>query len=127
MDTSGLWSPLKLPIWWIIVFSIAILVEAINTIIIYRLLHPMDLAINSHIEILSVIVRIKMFYRNMELVIAIIIVPLLIWLSFTPPFVDSWRMFYVWVITLLAFGGELFWYCSNLKLLSSFRASIDKQ
>lgn len=123
MVTSWLWSPMRLPVWWLALISVATLAETVYSIVMYGLIRRMEPAVNSHSEILSAIVKIKMHYRNMELVISIILVPLLIWLSFTPQFVGTWQMYYVWCLTFFAFGGELLWYRSNIKLLNSFRAS----
>lgn len=55
----------------------------------------------------------------MELAISIVLIPLLIWLSLNPLFIYTWRMFFTWGITILAFTLEYLWYRNNIKQINN--------
>lgn len=115
MALSPLWSPIKFPYWWLTVFCSTILVTNLYGARIYRSIRAINLWENSNSEILNVVVSIKKLYRNMELAIAIVLIPLFIWLSLNPFFIHTWRMFFTWGITILGFTLEYLWYRNNIK------------
>lgn len=119
MALSPLWSPMKFPYWWLTVFCSTILVTNLYGIRIYRSIKTINLWENSNNEILNVVVSIKKLYRNMELAISIVLIPLLIWLSLTPMFINTWRMIFVWGLTVLAFALEYLWYQNNIKQINN--------
>ena len=119
MALSPLWSPMKFPYWWLTVFCSTILVTNLYGIRIYRSIKTINLWENSNNEILNVVVSIKILYRNMELAISIVLIPLLIWLSLNPLFIHTWRMFFTWGITISAFALEYLWYRSNIKQINN--------
>lgn len=119
MALSPFWSPMKFPYWWLAVFCSTIIVTNLYGIRIYRSIKAINLWEDSNNEILKVILSIKKLYRNVELATAIVLIPLLIWLSLTPMFIHSWRMFFVWGITVLAFSLEYLWYRNNIKQLNN--------
>lgn len=119
MALSPFWSPMKFPYWWLAVFCSTIIVTNLYGIRIYRSIRAINLWEDSNNEILKVILSVKRLYRNVELVTAIVLIPLLIWLSLTPMFIHSWRMFFTWGITVLAFSLEYLWYRNNIKQLNN--------
>lgn len=70
-------------------------------------------------EILTSIISIKKMYRNIELATAVVVIPLMIWLSLIPLFIHSWRMFFTWGLTIVGFTLEYIWYSSNIKQLNN--------
>lgn len=119
MALSPLWAPMKFPYWWLTVFCSTILVTNLYGVGIYRSIRAINLWENSNNEILNVVVSIKKLYRNMELAVSIVLIPLLIWLSLNPLFIHTWRMFFTWGITILAFALEYLWYRSNIKQINN--------
>lgn len=110
---------MKFPYWWLTVFCSTILFTDLYGVRIYRSIRVINLWENSNNEILNVVVSIKKLYRNMELAISIVLIPLLIWLSLNPLFIHTWRMFFTWGITILAFTLEYLWYRNNIKQINN--------
>ena len=114
LATSHLWSPTKLPALWLISFC-----AIIAGIGLYLSIKRVNLWVDSNSEILTSIVKIKARYRRIELVIGALILPLLIWLSLTPPFLNTLDMYIVWGVTVVCFVLEYLWYRCNIKQLNS--------
>lgn len=119
MATSPIWSPMKLPYWWLAAFCTTGFVGIIYGYRIYRSIKAINLWEDTNNEILKAIVSIKKQYRNIELAVSIVVISLLVWLSFTPLFVHSWRMFFIWGLTLVGFTLEYLWYKSNIRQFDS--------
>ncbi len=80
-------------------------------------LNKVDLCKNTNIEIFSSVIFIKRTYRNMELVVCTVVLLLLIWMSLSPSFINTWRMYYIWGLIPIGYVLEFLWYKSNQKLL----------
>lgn len=119
MATSHWWALMKFPVWWIGAFCMMIVVEILCNCRLYWSIRNINLGEDSNIEVLSAVIGIKKLYRNMELVIMGGAIPLLIWISLSPAFVNSWRMVFVWCLTLMAIVGEVIWYRSYMKQLNN--------
>lgn len=119
LATSHLWSPTKLPILWIGSFCAVITVGIICGIGLYTTIKQVNLWTDTNSEILTAIVKIKTLYRRIELTLSILVVPLLIWLSLTTPFLNTLDMYIVWGLTVIGFGLEYLWYRSNIKQLNN--------
>lgn len=119
MASSPFWSPMKFPYWWLAVFCSSIIVTNLYGVRIYRSIRAINLWENSNSEILNVVVSIKRLYRNLELAISVVLIPLLIWLSLNPLFIHTWRMFFTWGIIILAFALEYLWYRNNIKQINN--------
>lgn len=117
LATSHLWSPTKLPVLWLVSFCAVIVIGIICGIGLYIAIKRVNLWEDSNAEILAATVSIKKRYRKIELLISILIVPLLIWLSLIPPFINTSDMYMVWGLTLICFGLEFMWYRSNIRQL----------
>ncbi|MDE6533748.1 MAG: hypothetical protein K2M27_09495 [Muribaculaceae bacterium] len=115
MATSPVWAPIKFPYWWLSIFCLTVFIANIYGIRIYRLIKAINLSKDTNQEILMSIISIKKTYRNIELATAAVIIPLLIWFSLTPLFINSWRMFFTWGLTIVGFTLEYLWYRSNIK------------
>lgn len=120
MATSRLWAPMKFPYWWLSAFCGITFIGFIGEIKIYRSVRKINLWQDTNAEIMAAVTSVKKLYINLELAVSIVIAPLLIWLSFTPMFVNSWRMFFAWGLTLLAFVLEYIWYKHNIRHLNKF-------
>lgn len=118
MALSPIWSPMKFPGWWLAVFCATIIVTNLYGVRIYRSIRAINLWEDSNNEILKVIVSVKKLYRNLELAVSIVLIPLLIWLSLNPLFIHTWRMFFTWGLTILAFALEYLWYRNNIKQIN---------
>ena len=119
MALSPFWSPMKLPYWWLTVFCLTLFIATLYGIKIYCSIKSINLWDYTNKDILTTVVSIKKLYRNIELATAAVIIPLLIWLSLTPSFINTWRMFFAWGLTLLGFGLEYLWYRSYIKQLNN--------
>lgn len=119
MATSHWWALMKFPVWWIGAFCVMIVVEILCNCRLYWSIRNINLGEDSNLKVLSAVIGIKKLYRNMELVIMGGAIPLLIWISLSPAFVNSWRMVFVWCLTLLAIVGEVIWYRSYMKQLNN--------
>lgn len=115
MALSPFWSPMKFPYWWLAVFCLTIFVATLYGIRIYRSIKAINLWDYTNKDILMTIISVKKLYRNTELAAATVIIPLLIWLSLTPRFINTWRMIFAWGLTVLGFSLEYLWYRSNIK------------
>lgn len=119
MALSPIWSPLKFPYWWLAIFCLTLFTANIYGIKIYRSIKAMNLWEKTNKEILTSIISIKKMYRNIELATAVVVIPLMIWLSLIPLFIHSWRMFFTWGLTIVGFTLEYIWYSSNIKQLNN--------
>lgn len=119
LATSPIWSPMKFPDWWLATVCLTMIFANLCGIRIYRSIKAVNLWDSTNNEILIKIVSIKKLYRNIELATAAVVIPLMIWMSLTPFFIHSWRMFFTWVLTILGFTLEYLWYSSNIKQLNT--------
>lgn len=118
MALSPFWAPMKFPYWWLTVFCLTLFVAILYGIKIYCSIKAINLWDYTNKDILVAIISIKKMYRNVELATAAVIIPLLIWFSLTPMFINTWRMFFTWGLTVLGFGLEYILYRSNIKQLN---------
>ncbi len=100
-------------------FCLTLFIATLYGIKIYCSIKSINLWDYTNKDILTTVVSIKKLYRNIELATAAVIIPLLIWLSLTPSFINTWRMFFAWGLTLLGFGLEYLWYRSYIKQLNN--------
>ncbi len=54
----------------------------------------------------------------MEVVVCMVVFFLVIWLSLSPSFINTWRMYYIWGLTVIGNLLEFLWYRSNQKLFN---------
>ncbi len=118
MALTPVWSPMKFPYWWLSVLCSTLFIANLYGIKVYRAIKTINLWNDTHNEILRTIISIKKKYRNLELAVAAVLLPLLIWFSFTPMFIHTWRMFFTWGLTIIAFTLEYLWYRNNIKNLN---------
>lgn len=115
MATSRMWSPLKLPYWWIGLFCTVMIYGIHCSIKDCRIIEMIDLCNDSNTKIMTTVLSLKRNYRNLELTVCVTVIPLLLWISLNPPIIYTWKMYQVWGLTLLALSLEYLWYKSNLK------------
>lgn len=121
MATSRSWALLQLPIWWLCPVCATIFLGVIVEAAIYLRLRRINIAEDSNTKIMSAILGIKRLYRNAELVLSCLMLGLLLCISLTSPFVNTWRMYFVWILTSLAFTAEAIWYRSNIRQLNKLK------
>lgn len=119
MASSRIWSPMKFPYWWLGVFCSTLFIANLYGIRMYRHIKSINLWEDTNNDILKAILSIKKLYRNVELAVSTVIIPLLLWLSLTPMFIYSWRMYFAWGLTGLGFTLEYLWYKNNVKQLDN--------
>lgn len=119
LATSRLWSPTKFPTVWLGLFSAIIIVAILCGVKLYRAIRHINLWEDSNAEIFTATVKVKKLYRRFELGICILIAPLFIWLSLTPPFLNTLDMYIVWGLTIVGFAIEYLWYRSNMRQLDA--------
>lgn len=119
MVFSPFWSPMKFPYWWLTAFCMTIFIAIIYGIRMYCSIKAVNLWDYTNKDILMTVISIKKMYRNIELATAVVIIPLMIWLSLTPMFINTWRMIFVWGLTVLGFALEYLWYRSNIKQINN--------
>ena len=119
MALSPFWSPMKFPYWWLTIFCLTLFIATLYGIRIYCTIKTINLWDYTNKDILMAIISVKKLYRNIELATASVIIPLLIWLSLTPMFINTWRMIFAWGLTILGFGLEYLWYQSNIKQINN--------
>lgn len=119
LATSRIWAPMKFPYWWLSLACTLTLSTIIWSVWISELIKKINLWEDSNTKIMATVISIKKQYRNLELISGILTLPLLLCISFMPPFLNTWRMFFVWGITLLAFILEYLWYRSNMKQINN--------
>lgn len=119
LATSHLWSPTKFSALWLGAFCSVIVVAIICGIGLYSAIRHINLWEDSNSEIMTAIVKVKRRYQRIELGISIMILPLIIWLSLTPPFINSLDMYIVWGVTAICFALEYLWYRSNIKQINN--------
>ncbi len=118
MATSRIWSPVKLPYWWLIIFCTTTGCSSLISLRSLYKLNKIDLCENTNVEIISYILLLKKTYRNMEVVVCMVVFFLVIWLSLSPSFINTWRMYYIWGLTVIGNLLEFLWYRSNQKLFN---------
>ena len=110
MATSGLWSPLKLPLEWLISFCTLIFVGGcFEAHIAYRV-SKINLSHDTHTEILKSVVYIKQSYKRLEFLATVAVSVLLIWLMMIPPFINTGRMYFIGSLLLITLILEFIWY-----------------
>ena len=119
MASSPVWSPMKFPSWWLVTFCLTMIIANLYGIRIYRSIKAVNLWDSTSNEIFIKIISIKRLYRNIELATAAVVIPLMIWISLTPFFIHSWRMFFTWGVTIIGFTIEYLWYSSNIKQINN--------
>ena len=126
LATSRWWSPTKLPVIWIVLFCALILAEMIGGMLIFKSLRHINLWNDTNAVISSATVRIKKFYRNIELVVCLSVIPLFVWLSLIPPFDNLSDRLVIWALVAVAFAAELLWYRSNMRQLTRMSNWIEE-
>lgn len=119
MATSRIWAVMKFPYWWISIFCLILLISMSFGIMMWRKIQKINLFQDSNTKILETVITLKKFYRNIELVTCILLLPLLLWISFIPSFIYTWKMIFAWSMTSFGFILEYLWYKSNMKQINN--------
>lgn len=119
MITSPLWAVAVWPVSWLIAFCAVGFIGFFAELRLLHIIRRIDIWNMNHIDTIKSLIRIKRYYRNIELVFLILFGILLIWLSLTPPFVGGKGMFVVWGLTAAASLLEFFFYRKNTQYLNT--------
>lgn len=113
--------PTIYPIYWAIAIDLLILLALICETIIARLVYRINLWKYTHMEIISMIIRIKKLYKLFELWSSIAITMMIGWLSMLPPFTGNRNIIYLWIILAAAFVAEYIFYKKNITYLNEIK------
>lgn len=126
LATSPLWSPLRLPDLWLLIFCILLLGGTICELYVARTIRSINLCDSTHTEVFTSVMKIKRFYRNSELYPCMVICVMLFWLSFMPPVKGTFRAPLLWTVTPIAMLAEYFWYRKNIKEINNIYSDSTK-
>lgn len=121
MATYRLWSPIYVPMAWGIAANVFIFVALLMELYHIHLIRNIDLWNATPTEVLSSVIRIKKYYRNIELWCSVMAIVVIGWVTFLPPFYGTWRMIWGWGLLALSLGAEYIWYRKNIRYLNSLR------
>lgn len=119
--TSILWAPSLLPIWWIVALCGLLVIGIFAELYLAKLVKRIEFESCTHSQILDSVIRIKVYYRNMELWISGGAVILFGVLSFTPSFFNIWDMALVWGLLVLGLGLEFVWYKKSTRYINQLK------
>lgn len=116
-----LWLPEIYPTFWAIAIDLLILLAMICEIHIVRLVYRINLWNYTHVEVISMIIRIKKQYKIFELWFSIAITMMIGWLSILPPFAGSKNIILLWIVLAAAFVAEYLFYKKNIAYLKEIK------
>lgn len=124
--SSRLWAPLKMPIWWITAFCILFVAASVATVFMIKKLNQLSLGDSSPAQVLTTLLSIKKFYRNVELYSCIVIAALMMYNAFIVHTTDNLLdMALVIAIIILCFILELSWYRTNIRKFNEMQKWIE--
>ena len=74
-------------------------------------------------EIMKATLKIKKYYKNIELIFSVVFAILMGWLVFLPPFLGNWRMVLVVIAIVITSIIELRLYNKNITLINRLSGS----
>ena len=116
--SSGLWASVLFPVPWLVAFGICVIAGAFAEVRMLKLIKDINLWKMSLSEVFDVTLRIKRYYKRIELIFSILFGVLIGWLSFLPPFGQNGRMVVTWIVLAVAMAIEYVWYKRNMGLIN---------
>lgn len=121
MATSRLWALMRFPLSWLIATTLFIFIALLLELYLARLISKIDLWNFSHTEVLSAVIRVKRYYRHIELWMSALAMVIFGWITFLPPFVCSRQIVLPWILFAIGLGIEYIVYRKNIKNLDTLK------
>lgn len=116
--TSRLWAPMFFPTSWLISFGIVGIIAIMSEIHLINMIRKISLSESSISEIMEATLKIKKYYKNIELIFSVVFFILMGWIAFLPPFLGNWRMVLVVMAIVITSIIELRLYSRNIVLIN---------
>lgn len=116
--SSRIWAPVLFPASWLVSFGVCAFAGAMAEVYLLILIRNINLWEMSLLEVFDVTLRIKRYYKRIELAFSVLFGILIGWLSFLPPFAGNWRMALIWIVLAVAMLTEYLWYMKNISLIN---------
>lgn len=121
--TSRLWAPMLFPISWLVSFGIVGIIAIMAEIYLINMIRKVSISEFSISEIMKATLKIKKYYKNIELIFSVVFAILMGWLVFLPPFLGNWRMVLVVIAIVITSIIELRLYNKNITLINRLSGS----
>ena len=121
--TSRLWAPMVFPISWLVSFGIVGIIAIMAEIYLINMIRKVSISEFSISEIMKATLKIKKYYKNIELIFSVVFAILMGWLVFLPPFLGNWRMVLVLIAIVITSIIELRLYNKNITLINRLSGS----
>lgn len=118
MISSMFWTPSRLEIWWIIAVCILLFIGVLTEIRLANLVRRIHIDRDSQSEVLESVIRIKKYYRNIELWISGGIALLFGYLPFTSSSINIGDLALVWGLIIIGFSLEYMWYRKSAQYIN---------
>lgn len=111
MSVSGSWSPVRFPALWTVLFCVLLLAGLLGECYLAVRVYGINLYEQTHLEIMSAVIRIKRCYKYLELFVSGCVVVLIAWITLISPLVNSrMEVLLWWGILFVGFVGEYILY-----------------
>ena len=111
MSVSGFWSPVRFPALWTVLFCVLLLAGLLGEYYLAVRVYGINLYEQTHLEIISAVIRIKRCYKYLELFVSGCVIVLIAWITVISPLVNSrMELLLWWGILFVGFVGEYFLY-----------------
>lgn len=118
MISSMFWAPSHLENWWIIAVCILLFIGVLTEIRLANLVRRIHLDEDSQSEVLESVIRIKKYYRNIELWISGGMAILFGYLPFTSSSINIGDLALVWGLIIIGFTLEYMWYRKSAQYIN---------
>ncbi len=121
MIISIFWRPGYTATLWTAAFCVLLVIGIVAELRLAGMVRKIDLCNFSQTEILNYVIRIKKYYRDMELWISGGAIMLLGYLPFTSPVFNMMDMIIVWSLMIIGFTLEYIWYRKNTNYINQLK------
>lgn len=118
MISSMFWASSHFGIWWIIAVCILLFIGVLTEIRLANLVRRIHLDVDSQSEVLESVIRIKKYYRNIELWVSGGMALLFGYLPFTSSSINIGDIAIVWGLIIIGFTLEYMWYRKNAQYIN---------
>lgn len=118
MATSRLWAPIKLQLPLLLTICAILFAGFLAEVYVARSISKINLLKDTPAKVLKTVIRIKKFYRKMELWFSVLILATLGWMTLSPSFIDTDRWWIVWIMVAIAFSLEYVWFRKTMRHLN---------
>lgn len=118
MISSMFWAHSHLEIWWIIAVCILLFIGVLTEIRLANLVRRIHLDGDSQSEVLKSVIRIKKYYRNVELWISGGFALLVGYLPFTSSSINIGDLALVWGLIIIGLTLEYMWYRKSAQYIN---------